>query len=77
MNIQEIIESTDWSFAEDNGVRFVIHREDLSESKALEEFGLTRARVKKEPMLSEYVWDDGMMHFTFDHSVLESINYQY
>lgn len=77
MNIEEIITSSDWQFPEDNGVRFVIHREDLTEAQALSEFGLTRARMKKEPLVSEYVWDDGMLHFTFDHSVLESINYQY
>lgn len=77
MNIDNIIGSADWSFPEDNGVRFVIYREDLTEAKALAEFGLTRARMKKEPLVSEYVWDDGMLHFTFDHSVLESINYQY
>lgn len=77
MNIDNIIVSSDWQFPEDNGVRFVIYREDLTEAQALAEFGLTRARMKKEPLVSEYVWDDGMLHFTFDHSVLESINYQY
>lgn len=77
MNLNEIIANSDWQFPEDNGVRFVIHREDLTEAQALAEFGLTRARMKKEPLVSEYVWDDGSMHFTLDHSVLESINYQY
>lgn len=77
MNIDNIIGSADWSFPEDNGVRFVIYREDLTETKALAEFGLTRASVKKDPFLSDYTYDDGSMHFTFDHSVLESINYQY
>ena len=77
MNLNEIIASSDWKFPEDNGVRFVIHREDLTEAQALAEFRLTRARMKKEPLVSEYVWNDGMLHFTLDHSVLESINYQY
>jgi len=77
MNLNEIITNSDWQFPEDNGVRFVIYREDLTEAQALAEFGLTRARMKKEPLVSEYVWDDGMLHFTLDHSVLESINYQY
>ena len=77
MNIEEIIQSSDYQFPEDNGVRFVIRKEDMTEAQALAEFGLTRAQMKKEPLVSEYVWDDGMLHFTLDHSVLESINYQY
>lgn len=77
MNIESIIGSSDWSFPEDNGVRFVIYREELTEKNALAEFGLTRSKIKREPLISDYCHDDGMLHFTFSHDVLESINYQY
>jgi len=80
MNIDQLIEfveSSDMRFNEDNGIRFVVETGSYSEHKALDTLELVRSKVVRSKLIEDYCFDDGMIHITVTHDVLEDINYKY
>ena len=75
--LNEFISNSDQKLSGDVDVMFSVFTNELDERHALDNLGLIRSKLNRSIFINEYSFEDGWIHLSVPHDVLEDINYKY